>query len=68
MSDIFDVVDLFVTRAWRIALSVGVGAIVGLVVHMWLGGGAVALMAAVAISFAATTLGVRWHKRSFPLE
>ncbi|GAB2656858.1 hypothetical protein GCM10027193_08460 [Arenimonas aestuarii] len=68
MSDLFDALDLFVNRAWRITTSVAAGSVAGFIAYLGIGGGTVALLAAAAIVLVSTTLGMRWHKRAFPLE
>ncbi|KFL36348.1 hypothetical protein N788_13465 [Arenimonas donghaensis DSM 18148 = HO3-R19] len=68
MSDLFELLDIFVVRAWRIALSIGVGVGAGLLVYRFLGAELLALLVAVAMVLAAATVGVLWHRRSFPLE
>ena len=68
MSDIFEALELFVNRAWRITLSVGLGVLAGLSAYLWLGGSLSGLLAAIALVVAASLLGVRWHRRAHPVE
>ena len=68
MSDIFEALELFVNRAWRITISIGVGALAGLFAYIGLGGGVMALLSAAALVALAAVLGVRWHRRAYPLE
>lgn len=68
MSDIFEALELFVNRAWRITISVGLGVLAGLLAYVWLGGSLPALLAAVALVVVASFLGILWHRRAYPLE
>ena len=68
MSDIFDALELFVNRAWRITISIGVGAFTSLFAYIGLGGGVMALLSAAALVALAAVLGVRWHRRAYPVE
>ena len=67
MSDIFEALELFVNRAWRITLSVGLGVLAGMLAYIWLGGSLLALLAATVLVAAAGVLGVRWHRQVYPL-
>lgn len=68
MSDIFEALELFVNRAWRITISIVVGALTSLFAYIGLGGGVLALLSAAALVALAAMLGVRWHRREYPLE
>ena len=68
VSDIFEALELFVNRAWRITTSIGLGALAGLFAYIGFGGGSLALLSAAALVVVAAVLGVRWHRRAYPLE